>query len=569
MTAAGTTAQELPSAAAAVVIGAGVGGASIAYHLAELGLTDTVVVEQHDLGDGTTWHSAGFVGQLRSSISADPDDHVLDRALRATRRRDRPRPRLARRRRAADRDHPRAGRGAASPGRAPPPPTASSSTSSPPRRPTSGCRCSPSRTCSRRRGCRATATSTPSCWPRRWREGAARHGATFHTGVRVTGFELDGDRVVGVITDRGTIATETAVIAAGAASGALGRLAGASIPIVPMRHQYVVTEPFDPPVAPDVHDGPRSRLDQLLPSRGRRPARRRLLPRPGHLGRRRAAARPADVVRTRHGAVRRVLGGSAASGSRACAGPRSPRSSTAPRRSRPTASSSSARHPRSAGLWVAAGFCVHGLAGAGGVGRVIAEWIVEGHARVRRSLGDGHPALRRALRAAVPTRGSARSMPTRATTTSSIPARSGRPAGRCGCRRPTTASPPSMPASARRPAGSGSTGSTRTPPRAPGAIGPTAGPGRNWSPAIGAECIATRDAAGLFDQSSFAKLDIARPGSDGCSRSALRQRHRQAGRLRRLHAAAQRARRHRGRSDRHPGRRGVVPDRHRHRVRNP
>ena len=178
-------------------------------------------------------------------------------------------------------------------------------------------------------------------------QGAARHGATFHTGVRVTGFELDGDRVVGVITDRGTIATETAVIAAGAASGALGRLAGASIPIVPMRHQYLVTEPFDPADRARRHDGPRSRLDQLLPSRGRRPARRRLLPRPGHLGRRRAAARPADVVRTRHGAVRRVLGGSAATGPRACGGPRSPRSSTAPRPSLPTASSSSARHPRS------------------------------------------------------------------------------------------------------------------------------------------------------------------------------------------------------------------------------
>ena len=55
--------------AAAVVIGGGVAGCSIAYHLARLGWTDVVVVEQHDLADGTTWHSAGFVGQLRSTIS--------------------------------------------------------------------------------------------------------------------------------------------------------------------------------------------------------------------------------------------------------------------------------------------------------------------------------------------------------------------------------------------------------------------------------------------------------------------------------------------------------------------
>src|SRR6476646_8784721 len=55
--------------ASAVVVGGGVAGCSIAYHLARLGVRDIVVVEQHDLADGTTWHSAGFVGQLRSTIS--------------------------------------------------------------------------------------------------------------------------------------------------------------------------------------------------------------------------------------------------------------------------------------------------------------------------------------------------------------------------------------------------------------------------------------------------------------------------------------------------------------------
>ena len=57
--------------------------------------------------------------------------------------------------------------------------------------------------------------------------------------------------------------------------------------------------------------------------------------------------------------------------------PRSCGSSTARRRSRPTASSSSGR-PTCAGFWVAAGFCAHGLAGAGGMGKLVAEWIVEG-----------------------------------------------------------------------------------------------------------------------------------------------------------------------------------------------
>ena len=51
-----------------VVIGGGVGGASIAYHLAEAGCTDVVLVERSELTSGSTFHSAGLVGQLRSSL---------------------------------------------------------------------------------------------------------------------------------------------------------------------------------------------------------------------------------------------------------------------------------------------------------------------------------------------------------------------------------------------------------------------------------------------------------------------------------------------------------------------
>ena len=55
--------------ARAVVVGGGVGGCSILYWLARLGWDDVVLVERAELTSGSTFHSAGLVGQLRSSLS--------------------------------------------------------------------------------------------------------------------------------------------------------------------------------------------------------------------------------------------------------------------------------------------------------------------------------------------------------------------------------------------------------------------------------------------------------------------------------------------------------------------
>src|SRR5262245_43756041 len=55
--------------ARAVVIGGGVGGCSILYWLARLGWDDVLLVERAELTSGSTFHSAGLVGQLRSSLS--------------------------------------------------------------------------------------------------------------------------------------------------------------------------------------------------------------------------------------------------------------------------------------------------------------------------------------------------------------------------------------------------------------------------------------------------------------------------------------------------------------------
>ena len=62
-----TETSSLPSRARVVIIGGGVIGTSVAYHLAQLGWTDVLLLEQGQLSCGTTWHAAGLVGQLRAS----------------------------------------------------------------------------------------------------------------------------------------------------------------------------------------------------------------------------------------------------------------------------------------------------------------------------------------------------------------------------------------------------------------------------------------------------------------------------------------------------------------------
>ncbi len=50
-----------------VIIGGGVAGCSVAYHLAKLGWKDVVLLERKQLCSGTTWHAAGLIGQLRAT----------------------------------------------------------------------------------------------------------------------------------------------------------------------------------------------------------------------------------------------------------------------------------------------------------------------------------------------------------------------------------------------------------------------------------------------------------------------------------------------------------------------
>ncbi|MGH6949057.1 MAG: GcvT family protein [Kiloniellales bacterium] len=69
--------KALPAKARAVIVGGGVVGCSVAYHLAQLGWTDVVLLERKQLTCGTTWHAAGLIAQLRAT-------HTMTRLARYT-----------------------------------------------------------------------------------------------------------------------------------------------------------------------------------------------------------------------------------------------------------------------------------------------------------------------------------------------------------------------------------------------------------------------------------------------------------------------------------------------------
>ncbi|MFK0124556.1 NAD(P)/FAD-dependent oxidoreductase [Streptomyces nigra] len=81
---------------------------------------------------------------------------------------------------------------------------------------------------------------------------ARRHGARILRHTTVTGIERHGDRITGVTTNAGRIATDTVICAAGAWSRAVGEMAGVDLPVEPLRRQIAVTAPVDalPPRLP-------------------------------------------------------------------------------------------------------------------------------------------------------------------------------------------------------------------------------------------------------------------------------------------------------------------------------
>jgi 4-methylaminobutanoate oxidase (formaldehyde-forming) len=164
-----------------------------------------------------------------------------------------------------------------------------------------------------------------------------------------------------------------------------------------------------------------------------------------------------------------------------------------------------------AGLFVAAGFCAHGLAGAGGVGEVMAEWIAAGEP----SLDLWHMDIRRfGAHYRSPSYSLKRIRETYETYYDIKYPAYEREAGR-----PLRVSPVNTWHREHRASFGEKSGWERVnwydsnADAGDEALRPRGWAGRNWSPAIGAEHAACREAVALFDESSFAKLEIVGPGA--------------------------------------------------------
>ena len=507
---------ELPDAARCVIIGGGVGGTSIAYHLAELGWDDVVLLERAELTSGSTFHSAGLVGQLRGSVSLTK---MMMHSVELYRR------------------------------------VGEESEFDPGWVECGGIRLASSEErmeeLRRQAGWAKTfglplelisaeeakglfpLMSTDGVVGAAWlptdgyidpaqltyalADGARRGGCRVFTSTRVDGIDVVDGRVRGVRTERGDIEAEVVVNAGGMYAPQIGRMAGVRVPVIPMSHQYVVTQPF------------RERGERRLPT----------------------LRDPDLLVYYREDGAGLVMGGYERRSSPAFLPDgtggldRIPPDFNGrlleddPDRFEEIAENSKRRVPAMdeikvtklingpeaftpdnefclgetevAGLFIAAGFCAHGLAGAGGIGKVMAEWIAEGEP----SLDLWEMDVRRfGAQYRSPSYTHARIKETYETYYDIRYPNHERSAGR-----PLRVSPATAWHREREAAFGEKSGWERVnwyesnAARGDESLRPRGWAGEHWSPAIGAEHEATREGVAIFDETSFSKMEIEGPGA--------------------------------------------------------
>jgi glycine/D-amino acid oxidase-like deaminating enzyme len=239
-----------------VVIGGGVAGTSIAYHLVQRGHGDVLLLERDELTSGSTFHSAGLVGQLRSSVSLTRmmmHSTDLYRRLAAETGVDPAWREVGSLRLASSPERLQELERLEGWGQTFGLPLGIVSTEEALERwplfdPTGVL------------GAASLPTDgqiDPSNLAMAMAEGARRGGAEIRTHARVTRVALEHGRVRGVVTqDDGPIDADVVVNAGGIYATQIGRLAGVEVAVVPFEHQYVLTEPIAgvPPDLPTMRD---------------------------------------------------------------------------------------------------------------------------------------------------------------------------------------------------------------------------------------------------------------------------------------------------------------------------
>jgi heterotetrameric sarcosine oxidase gamma subunit len=509
-------ADALPTRARIVIIGGGVGGASVAYHLAERGERDVLLLERSELTSGSTFHSAGLVGQLRSDPALtrmNVYSAELYRKLEATEHApgwvESGSVRLASSPERLEEIRRQAGWAArsglplelisAEAAQELFPLMSTDGVLGAAYTPTDG-HVDPSRLCY------ALAAL------------ARAGGVTIAQRTRVVAITTEKGQVRAVRTDRGDVECEVVVDCGGMFAAEIARLADVRIPVVPMSHQYVVTAPLPAgtlPVGrplpslrdPDLLVYYRQEVDGLVMGGYERdsapwtatasaydavPAdfNGKLLPEDWDRFTEIVENAQVRVPVLADTGVTTMINGPEAftPDNEFCLG-----------------------ETEVAGFFVAAGFCAHGIAGAGGIGRVMADWILDGdpgmdlwHMDVRR-FGRHYRSPGYTLARTVENYESYYDIRY--------------PAAERAAGRPLRTSPAYAWHAAHGAVFGEKAGWERVNYYEPGDcadagsedLRPRGWAGRHWSPRVEIEHVAVREAAGLFDESSFAKISVSGP----------------------------------------------------------
>lgn len=236
--------MSLPDRAEIVVIGGGIIGCSTAYHLARDHKAEVLLLEQGKLTSGSTWHAAGLVGQLRSSASITQVlkySVELYRSLKQETGLETGWKMSGCLRLACNQDrwieYQRLATTAGSFGM-------EMHLLSPQEVKAMW----PLLNCDDLVGASFLPTdgqANPSDIAQSLAKGARMHGVAIREGIRVTGFRMAGKRITHVETTEGTIACEKVVNCAGQWARQLGAKAGVSVPLQPVKHQYIITEAIE------------------------------------------------------------------------------------------------------------------------------------------------------------------------------------------------------------------------------------------------------------------------------------------------------------------------------------